>query len=77
MYFCLLLFYIVANHIKPKPRVCSLPEGYNPRSGVVDDIYRLRTFSITSKGVINTGDSLIPRRSNSNLSMTSTATGSR
>ncbi|EFX70080.1 hypothetical protein DAPPUDRAFT_257544 [Daphnia pulex] len=39
-----------------RPRVCSLPENsrapYNPRSR--DDIYRLRNFSITSKGVAYT-----------------------
>ncbi|CAG7823295.1 unnamed protein product [Allacma fusca] len=61
----------VVDHVRP--RVCSLPEGgYNPRSGVGDDIYRLRTFSITNKGVVNCGDSLIPRRSRSNTSMAST-----
>ncbi|KAA0187278.1 hypothetical protein HAZT_HAZT001748 [Hyalella azteca] len=38
-----------------RPRVCSLPEQYNPRA--CDQIYRLRTFSITSKGVINRGSS--------------------
>ncbi|KAI8432832.1 hypothetical protein MSG28_013766 [Choristoneura fumiferana] len=32
-----------------RPRVCSLPEKpYNPR--ISDDLYRLRTFSITTKG---------------------------
>ncbi|XP_047740208.1 GTP-binding protein GEM [Hyalella azteca] len=53
-----------------RPRVCSLPEQYNPRA--CDQIYRLRTFSITSKGVINRGDSLISKRSKSNTSVCST-----
>ncbi|KAG7300972.1 hypothetical protein JYU34_015328, partial [Plutella xylostella] len=41
-----------------RPRVCSLPEKpYNPRAS--DDLYRLRTFSITTKGgVVNCGDSI-------------------
>ncbi|XP_034242960.1 uncharacterized protein LOC117646236 [Thrips palmi] len=61
----------VPDHIRP--RVCSLPEKpYNPRSG--DDLYRLRTFSITNKGgVVNCGDSIINRRSRSNTSVNSTA----
>ncbi|KAL1115353.1 hypothetical protein AAG570_007383 [Ranatra chinensis] len=60
----------VADHIRP--RVCSLPEkAYNPRSG--DELYRLRTFSITNKGVVNYGDSIIDRRSRSNTSVNSTA----
>lgn len=63
-------FVAVPDHIRP--RVCSLPEKpYNPRSG--DDIYRLRTFSITNKGVINCGDSFISRRSKSNTSVNSQA----
>ncbi|CAB3361210.1 Hypothetical predicted protein [Cloeon dipterum] len=58
----------VPDHVRP--RVCSLPEKpYNPRSG--DDIYRLRTFSITNKGVVNCGDSFISRRSKSNTSVNS------
>ncbi|XP_054274677.1 GTP-binding protein REM 1-like [Macrosteles quadrilineatus] len=60
----------VPDHIRP--RVCSLPEKpYNPRSG--DELYRLRTFSITNKGVVNYGDSIINRRSRSNTSVNSTA----
>ncbi|XP_057379954.1 pneumococcal serine-rich repeat protein-like [Daphnia carinata] len=59
-----------------RPRVCSLPENsrapYNPRSR--DDIYRLRNFSITSKGVVNRGDALISRHSRSNTSINSTLT---
>lgn len=56
-----------------RPRVCSLPEKpYNPRSR--DDIYRLRNFSITSKGVVNRGDALISRHSRSNTSINSTLT---
>ncbi|CAB0043693.1 unnamed protein product [Trichogramma brassicae] len=58
----------VPDHIRP--RVHSLPEkAYNPRAG--DDLYRLRAFSITHKGVINRGDSIISRRSKSNTSVNS------
>ncbi|KAG7213636.1 hypothetical protein KM043_002883 [Ampulex compressa] len=58
----------VPDHIRP--RVHSLPEkAYNPRAG--DDLYRLRAFSITHKGVINRGDSIISRRSRSNTSVNS------
>ncbi|KAF5282288.1 hypothetical protein FQA39_LY17650 [Lamprigera yunnana] len=59
----------VPDHIRP--RVCSLPEkAYNPR--LSDDLYRLRTFSITNKGgVVNCGDSIINRRSRSNTSVNS------
>ncbi|XP_050671471.1 uncharacterized protein LOC126969896 isoform X2 [Leptidea sinapis] len=55
-----------------RPRVCSLPEKpYNPR--LSDDLYRLRTFSITTKGgVVNCGDSICNRRSRSNTSVNST-----
>ncbi|CAG9813185.1 unnamed protein product [Phaedon cochleariae] len=61
----------VPDHVRP--RVCSLPEKpYNPR--LSDDLYRLRTFSITNKGgVVNCGDSIINRRSRSNTSVNSTA----
>ncbi|XP_074103011.1 uncharacterized protein LOC141530053 [Cotesia typhae] len=58
----------VPDHIRP--RVHSLPEKpYNPRAG--DDLYRLRAFSITHKGVVNRGDSIISRRSRSNTSVNS------
>ncbi|XP_066602853.1 uncharacterized protein Rgk2 isoform X2 [Prorops nasuta] len=58
----------VPDHIKP--RVHSLPEkAYNPRAG--DDLYRLRAFSITHKGVVNRGDSIISRHSRSNTSVNS------
>ncbi|KAG4069698.1 hypothetical protein HA402_002277, partial [Bradysia odoriphaga] len=57
------------DHIRP--RVCSLPEKpYNPR--LSDDLYRLRTFSISKGTVVNCGDSIISRRSRSNTSMNST-----
>lgn len=60
----------VPDHVRP--RVCSLPEkAYNPR--LSDDLYRLRTFSITNKGVVNQGDSILNRRSRSNTSVNSTA----
>lgn len=58
----------VPDHIRP--RVHSLPEkAYNPRAS--DDLYRLRAFSITHKGVVNRGDSIISRRSRSNTSVNS------
>lgn len=61
---------LVVEHARP--RVCSLPEKpYNPR--LSDDLYRLRTFSITTKGgVVNCGDSICNRRSRSNTSVNST-----
>ncbi|KZC14148.1 PREDICTED: uncharacterized protein LOC107192219 [Dufourea novaeangliae] len=58
----------VPDHIRP--RVHSLPEkAYNPRAG--DDLYRLRAFSITHRGIVNRGDSIISRRSRSNTSVNS------
>lgn len=63
-------FLSVPDHIRP--RVCSLPERpYNPRQS--DDLYRLRTFSISKGTVVNCGDSIISRRSRSNTSVNSTA----
>ncbi|XP_031638454.1 uncharacterized protein LOC116350696 isoform X2 [Contarinia nasturtii] len=54
-----------------RPRVCSLPDRpYNPRQS--DDLYRLRTFSISKGTVVNCGDSIISRRSRSNTSVNST-----
>lgn len=61
-------FFPVPDHVRP--RVHSLPEkAYNPRAG--DDLYRLRAFNITHKGVVNRGDSIISRRSKSNTSINS------
>ncbi|XP_043253405.1 uncharacterized protein LOC122397948 [Colletes gigas] len=58
----------VPDHIRP--RVHSLPEkAYNPRAG--DDLYRLRAFNITQRGVVNRGDSIISRHSRSNTSVNS------
>ncbi|XP_015172882.1 PREDICTED: uncharacterized protein LOC107064582 [Polistes dominula] len=58
----------VPDHIRP--RVHSLPEKvYNPRA--CDDLYTLREFSITHKGVVNRGDSIISRGSKSNTSVNS------
>ncbi|KAJ8672519.1 hypothetical protein QAD02_003778 [Eretmocerus hayati] len=58
----------VPDHVRP--RVHSLPEKpYNPRAA--DDLYRLRAFNITHKGVVNRGDSMISRRSRSNTSVNS------
>lgn len=42
-----------------------------PNTGVEEEYYRLRHFSITGKGVINRGDSLKSRRSRSNNSVAS------
>lgn len=62
----------VPDHIRP--RVCSLPDRpytpYNPR--VSEDLYRLRTFSISKGTVVNCGDEIISRRSRSNTSVNST-----
>lgn len=62
----------IPDHIRP--RVCSLPDRpftpYNPRAS--EDLYRLRTFSISRGTVVNCGDSIISRRSRSNTSMNST-----
>uniref|UniRef100_A0A1A9ZGW1 GTP-binding protein REM 1 n=1 Tax=Glossina pallidipes TaxID=7398 RepID=A0A1A9ZGW1_GLOPL len=42
-----------------------------PNTGVEEEYYRLRHFSITGKGVVNRGDSLRSRRSRSNNSVAS------
>lgn len=42
-----------------------------PNTGVEEEYYRLRHFSITGKGVINRGDSLKTKRSRSNNSVAS------
>lgn len=42
-----------------------------PNTGVEEEYYRLRHFSITGKGVINRGDSLKSKRSKSNNSVAS------
>ncbi|XP_020286109.1 uncharacterized protein LOC109855856 isoform X2 [Pseudomyrmex gracilis] len=63
----------VPDHIRP--RVHSLPEkAYNPRAS--DDLYRLRAFSITHKGVVNRGDSIMSRRSRSNTSVNNSSRNS-
>ncbi|XP_065366820.1 uncharacterized protein LOC135959719 isoform X2 [Calliphora vicina] len=49
-----------------RSRVASMPN-----TGVEEEYYRLRHFSITGKGVINRGDSLKSRRSKSNNSVAS------
>ncbi|XP_045455808.1 uncharacterized protein LOC123665565 [Melitaea cinxia] len=51
-----------------RARVASMPN-----TGVEEEYYRLRHFSITGKGVINRGDSLRSRRSRSNTSVASSA----
>ncbi|XP_062553292.1 serine-rich adhesin for platelets isoform X2 [Armigeres subalbatus] len=47
-----------------RSRVASMPN-----TGVEEEYYRLRHFSITGKGVVNRGDSLKSRRSKSNTSV--------
>lgn len=42
-----------------------------PNTGVEEEYYRLRHFSITGKGVINRGDSLMSKHSRSNISVAS------
>lgn len=42
-----------------------------PNTGVEEEYYRLRHFSITGKGVVNRGDSLKSKRSRSNNSVAS------
>ncbi|XP_077283291.1 uncharacterized protein LOC143909257 [Arctopsyche grandis] len=49
-----------------RARVASMPS-----TGVEEQYYRLRHFSITGKGVVNRGDSLKSRRSRSNTSVAS------
>ncbi|XP_052843619.1 hormone receptor 4 isoform X1 [Drosophila gunungcola] len=49
-----------------RSRVASMPN-----TGVEEEYYRLRHFSITGKGVVNRGDSLKSRRSRSNNSVAS------
>ncbi|XP_064075122.1 uncharacterized protein LOC113392859 isoform X2 [Vanessa tameamea] len=51
-----------------RARVASMPN-----TGVEEEYYRLRHFSITGKGVVNRGDSLRSRRSRSNTSVASSA----
>jgi hypothetical protein len=48
-----------------------------PNTGVEEEYYRLRHFSITGKGVVNRGDSLKSRRSRSNNSVTSSNSSHR
>ncbi|XP_055321054.1 GTP-binding protein REM 1 [Sitodiplosis mosellana] len=59
-----------------RPNQLSLPQQRSrvasmPNTGVEEEYYRLRHFSITGKGVINRGDSLKSRRSRSNTSVAS------
>ncbi|XP_047002723.1 uncharacterized protein LOC124620098 [Schistocerca americana] len=59
-----------------RPTYLSLPQQRSrvasmPNTGVEEEYYRLRHFSITGKGVVNRGDSLKSRRSRSNNSVTS------
>ncbi|XP_076669647.1 uncharacterized protein LOC143369498 isoform X2 [Andrena cerasifolii] len=59
-----------------RPNYLSLPQQRSrvasmPNTGVEEEYYRLRHFSITGKGVVNRGDSLKSRRSRSNNSVAS------
>ncbi|KAK6618695.1 hypothetical protein RUM43_013086 [Polyplax serrata] len=55
-----------------RSRVASMPN-----TGVEEEYYRLRHFSITGKGVVNRGDSLKSRRSRSNNSVASSNSSHR
>lgn len=59
VFFCIFCVYAI-------DRVASMPN-----TGVEEEYYRLRHFSITGKGVVNRGDSLKSRRSRSNNSVAS------
>lgn len=59
-----------------RPNYLCLPQQRSrvasmPNTGVEEEYYRLRHFSITGKGVVNRGDSLKSRRSRSNTSVAS------
>ncbi|XP_032678903.1 uncharacterized protein LOC116847715 isoform X1 [Odontomachus brunneus] len=59
-----------------RPNYLCLPQQRSrvasmPNTGVEEEYYRLRHFSITGKGVVNRGDSLKSRRSRSNNSVAS------
>ncbi|KAI4504432.1 hypothetical protein M0802_000903 [Mischocyttarus mexicanus] len=59
-----------------RPNYLCLPQQRSrvasmPNTGVEEEYYRLRHFSITGKGVVNRGDSLQSRRSRSNNSVAS------
>lgn len=65
-----------------RPTYLSLPQQRSrvasmPNTGVEEEYYRLRHFSITGKGVVNRGDSLKSRRSRSNNSVTSSNSSHR
>lgn len=55
-----------------RTRVASMPN-----TGVEEEYYRLRQFSISGKGIINRGDSLKSRRSRSNTSVASSNSSHR
>lgn len=59
-----------------RPNYLCLPQQRSrvasmPNTGVEEEYYRLRHFSITGKGIVNRGDSLKSRRSRSNNSVAS------
>lgn len=64
--FTIVLFLFVFDCVFAIDRVASMPN-----TGVEEEYYRLRHFSITGKGVVNRGDSLKSRRSRSNNSVAS------
>ncbi|RZF47312.1 hypothetical protein LSTR_LSTR009803 [Laodelphax striatellus] len=62
--------------VRHRPNYLCLPQQRSrvasmPNTGVEEEYYRLRHFSITGKGVVNRGDSLKSRRSRSNTSVAS------
>ncbi|KAJ8870233.1 hypothetical protein PR048_029251 [Dryococelus australis] len=65
-----------------RPNYLCLPQQRSrvasmPNTGVEEEYYRLRHFSITGKGIVNRGDSLKSRRSKSNNSVTSSNSSHR
>ncbi|XKL59361.1 hypothetical protein PGB90_000377 [Kerria lacca] len=65
-----------------KPNYLCLPQQRTrvasmPNTGVEEEYYRLRQFSISGKNIINRGDSLKSRRSRSNTSVASSNSSHR
>lgn len=71
-----------ASASRHRPNYLCLPQQRSrvasmPNTGVEEEYYRLRHFSITGKGVVNRGDSLKSRRSRSNTSVASSNSSHR
>lgn len=63
---CIHISFFLLLPIHHQCRVASMPN-----TGIEEEYYRLRHFSITGKGIVNRGDSLKSRRSRSNNSVAS------